>query len=508
MAQVAEIQIARDQFQAKSAQAALEAEVHRQGRLQAELSQSIARQKALEASSHGKQAERGKEVAMEKLRYAESDLQERKIHILLQAFDAILDIFQNVEVIAALLLKFTELMLDSIDVTKASTVTKRLLWGSAAVTAMLLMHSVFQATLAAVDSTKLAYQGTHGIQDIIRAFHGLMSMRSSLFWNFVSGFMIWNLLVVGSLWTNLDNDVGPDGAGIDKTDLHFGITVTGVFWALPMLWMWWTWRKTRRLFSIDSRSVLSHAREGNIDRFELALGPQSVRKAADRAEDRREHARRRGSASGSVESSPQLRPRPASWREQWAVAEERFEADAYGTARRPHERAFSDDRFDDVSRGSARQQFDEGYRATRRSREGEDRFGDYRATRRSREGEDRFDDVSRGSARQPFDDGYGTKDRFDDGYRATRRSRETASEDFDDTPYDGRRSREDRFDDGYRATRRSRERAASEDRFDDASRGTTRRSRERAASEERYDGASYGTRRSRERPPAGSFQGL
>eukprot|EP01062_Namystynia_karyoxenos_P067276 TRINITY_DN61184_c0_g1_i1.p1 TRINITY_DN61184_c0_g1~~TRINITY_DN61184_c0_g1_i1.p1 ORF type:complete len:350 (+),score=101.66 TRINITY_DN61184_c0_g1_i1:85-1134(+) len=337
MANLAGLQIAQGKFGAHAAQADLEAEVHRQGQLQAELAQSIARQKATEAEVKKVEAERGKDVAKQQLRYADSVLQENKIHLLLQGFDAILHVFRSVETTSALLLGFTDKMSHSVDMTHAHTLTKQVNWAASMLTSMLLVHSVFAATLAAVDGTKLAYQGTRGLRDVTQAFHGLMGLRSSIFWNFVAAFISWTFLLIGAIFVHLDNDVEDGKAGLDHVDIVYGCSVGVVFWFFPVVRMWWTYRRTRSLFAIDHDVWLEQVRQGDIDYFELDLGPQSIRKAAHKSSERREWMeRRRSGASGAGSESSAAPARrgnsPASWTQLWQDGEDRW---AQSSGQRP-----------------------------------------------------------------------------------------------------------------------------------------------------------------------------
>eukprot|EP01065_Artemidia_motanka_P032892 TRINITY_DN39870_c0_g1_i1.p1 TRINITY_DN39870_c0_g1~~TRINITY_DN39870_c0_g1_i1.p1 ORF type:complete len:749 (+),score=47.24 TRINITY_DN39870_c0_g1_i1:54-2249(+) len=283
MANVAAFQIAQDKFEAQSTQAKLERDVDTRKAQQAELGRSVASQKALQSQLGRTQADRGRNIALEQIRWTEAEFEDQKIQILLQGFDAIMSIFHNIQSTAAVMMGFTATVFDSVDVTNCTLLTKYVLWSLCITTVILLVHSVFVATLCMVDGAKLAYQGTRGLADVTRAFHGLMGRRSEVFWNFISGFVSFNVLVVFVVWAKLDDQV--DGSLTDS-DYIYGACVSAVAWMFPVARMIQSHIKVRRRFKIDkSRARESVFGDVNVKAsdFELDVGPQSIRRMAEHA---------------------------------------------------------------------------------------------------------------------------------------------------------------------------------------------------------------------------------
>eukprot|EP01062_Namystynia_karyoxenos_P074400 TRINITY_DN71285_c0_g1_i1.p1 TRINITY_DN71285_c0_g1~~TRINITY_DN71285_c0_g1_i1.p1 ORF type:complete len:374 (+),score=123.76 TRINITY_DN71285_c0_g1_i1:102-1223(+) len=309
MALAQNVQIARDKFLSQTEQAQLHGRVAEQAQVQAELHRSQASQRAVEATLGQQQAVHGQEIAAAQNLWETQEFEEKKIAVLLQGFTALSKIFHNITYTAAIIMGFSASMFVKEKISNTPKTMKFIFWGLAMITIILFIHSVFVASLAITDGTKLAYQGTRGLEDVKRAFHGLMARRSEIFWNYMAGFISFLLFLIYAIWMKLDQTQGPGGS-ITTGGFFFGGTLSLVAWFVPLVRMVIAFRSTRSAFKIDydfatedfsdalgpERLVLGLDMH---DPFARALGPQSLRRLED--------ARERGGVQGRGSASPRRR---------------------------------------------------------------------------------------------------------------------------------------------------------------------------------------------------------
>eukprot|EP00665_Eupelagonemidae_sp_cell47_P007255 gene7255-6877_t len=231
--------------------AALHAEVQRQAQLQAELRRARATEAALVAALKKSQEEQRKEIADQDFRFASSHLQEQKLDILLQGFEAISGVFNNLAFTSAVMMGFASSMYVLQQVDNCRREMKYIFWSLALLTIKLLVQAVFVSTLSITDSTKLCFQGTRGQDDVRRAFHGLMAQRSEVFYNFIGGFVTFILLYVFLVWVKIEQDSSERLENDDYDVYIFGVILSIVGWFIPVLRMARAYRMTRRQFKID-----------------------------------------------------------------------------------------------------------------------------------------------------------------------------------------------------------------------------------------------------------------
>eukprot|EP01065_Artemidia_motanka_P025741 TRINITY_DN30703_c0_g1_i1.p1 TRINITY_DN30703_c0_g1~~TRINITY_DN30703_c0_g1_i1.p1 ORF type:complete len:449 (+),score=54.80 TRINITY_DN30703_c0_g1_i1:57-1403(+) len=289
MATTATHDIQRDRYAASASQAALAAEISRHRQLQDEFHKARATQAAICAQLNRVQAERKQEIADQDFRFAGTHYDEQRIDILLQGFNAISHVLNNISYTSAVVMGFASTMfvLQRVDNTRREL--KYVFWTLALLTIKFHVQAVFVATLAVTDSTKLCYQGTKGREDVERAFHGLMAQRSDVFWNFMGGFIAFIVLTVFLVWVKIEQDTNTE---ISDDLLWYGATLTVVSWLVPVARLARSYRATRRSFKIDysdnfveesvddSDDEIAHGQE--VDGLQLAVGPQSLRRKAER----------------------------------------------------------------------------------------------------------------------------------------------------------------------------------------------------------------------------------
>eukprot|EP01065_Artemidia_motanka_P001914 TRINITY_DN1088_c0_g2_i1.p1 TRINITY_DN1088_c0_g2~~TRINITY_DN1088_c0_g2_i1.p1 ORF type:complete len:487 (+),score=147.49 TRINITY_DN1088_c0_g2_i1:73-1461(+) len=252
MASAAGYQIAREKYQAQASQASLQADIRRQEVMQAELQRAQHTQQALESQIARSQAEAETRIAQERLRFYESDFAQSKVHILLQGFQAVSSIFHNISWTAALIMGATAQMFLKEKVDDTGLALTYTFWAVGLLTLVMLVHSIFVASLSLTDATKLAYQGTRGIDDIRRAFHGLMKRRGEVFWNFVAGFCCFNCLVLLTVWAKLDAREGI-GSHIGQSSAIYGASVTAGYLLIPAMRMYCSFRSIREEFEVKQK---------------------------------------------------------------------------------------------------------------------------------------------------------------------------------------------------------------------------------------------------------------
>ena len=86
-------------------------------------------------------------------------------------------------------------------------------------------HCAALTVLLSLCCSRGGVQGTRGICDVKRAFHGLLARRSEIFWHFVAGFCLFLLVFLALLWVKLDEAIGSDEANTTMY-LLFGGAVT------------------------------------------------------------------------------------------------------------------------------------------------------------------------------------------------------------------------------------------------------------------------------------------
>eukprot|EP01065_Artemidia_motanka_P010833 TRINITY_DN15808_c0_g1_i1.p1 TRINITY_DN15808_c0_g1~~TRINITY_DN15808_c0_g1_i1.p1 ORF type:complete len:461 (+),score=99.53 TRINITY_DN15808_c0_g1_i1:87-1469(+) len=244
-------QIQRDKYSAHASQAGLLTEVQQRSQLRAELRKSQSTQEAVSASMLRSQAEHESEIAAQQLRTARWHLEERRISILLQGFHSIIGVMGYMSFTSAIVTGFASSMfiLQRVDNTPRSV--RWTYWALSMITIKLLVHCVFVTAVGITSSTKLCYQGTLGKADVERSYHGLMSLSSEVFWDFIAGFVAFLLLVVFALWVKLEeNTPGDPGPTSDV----YGSLVSVVVWCVPVIRMIRTYRSVRQEFRIDYSS--------------------------------------------------------------------------------------------------------------------------------------------------------------------------------------------------------------------------------------------------------------
>eukprot|EP00756_Hemistasia_phaeocysticola_P045025 Hpha_TRINITY_DN18798_c0_g1::TRINITY_DN18798_c0_g1_i1::g.47560::m.47560 len=312
MALVASLQIEVQKYASQASQSGSLGEVQRQTQLQAALQLNRATQGAVDARVKRTQAEHGSEVAGQQLRYAWWHYEQKKVDILLQGFHSIVGVFGNISFTSAIVMGFASTMFILQRMNNTSRMYKYVYWTLSMLAIKLLVHSVFCSLLATTDGTKLCYQGTQGQRDVMRAFHGLLALRSRIFWEFVAGFVAFLVLVVFGLWVKLEQDV--DGTGnIPASSIVYGVAVSLFVWVVPVVRMFLTYRSVRRTFRItyDRYSPLAgtilddNQKKGAArpSQFELAVGPQSLRRLAEKQQSPNASPRSMVHSAGGADTS-------------------------------------------------------------------------------------------------------------------------------------------------------------------------------------------------------------
>eukprot|EP00756_Hemistasia_phaeocysticola_P057046 Hpha_TRINITY_DN33681_c0_g1::TRINITY_DN33681_c0_g1_i1::g.43337::m.43337 len=252
MASAAGYQIAKEKYQAQASQAGLQADIRGQEVFQAELQRSQHTQQALEAQIAKSQAEAETRIAQERLRFYESDFAQSKVSILLQGFHAISAVFHLIAWTAALIMGSVAQMFNKEKVDATGDALTYVFWVVALCALVMLVHCIFVASLSLTDATKLAYQGTKGIDDIRRAFHGLMKRRGEVFWNFMIGFMMFNCEIILTVWVKLDTRDGVgSSSNLSNKSYIFGSVVTALYILIPGIRMIVAFCSIRSEFKVD-----------------------------------------------------------------------------------------------------------------------------------------------------------------------------------------------------------------------------------------------------------------
>jgi len=294
MALVQNVHIARDKYSSKATQAQLHQDVQEKAQTAAELNRARANQRAMEAALGRQQAVRGQEIAQAQYEYEGQEFQERKIDVLLQGFTALGKIFHNITYTAAIIMGFAASVFVKEKIDHTYKYTKLIFWSLAMCTIILFVHAVFVASLAIIDGTKLAYQGTRGLDDVRRAFHGLMARRSEVFWNYMAGFVSFLVLLIFAVWCKLDQATG-EGGRMTTGNFAYGGMLSFIAWFVPIVRMVIAFREVRHTFRIDYSGITKKLDQDNLasaldvkDDFSRSLGPQSVRRREEAKAGRRE----------------------------------------------------------------------------------------------------------------------------------------------------------------------------------------------------------------------------
>eukprot|EP00756_Hemistasia_phaeocysticola_P047013 Hpha_TRINITY_DN20898_c0_g1::TRINITY_DN20898_c0_g1_i1::g.85604::m.85604 len=277
MATSATLAIQRDRYASLCSQAIQDAEVQKYAQLQAELQKARATQQAAHNLLRRKQAEREKEIADQDGRLATMELDQQRLDIFLQGFAAISEVLNNISYTSAVVMGFASMSFVIQATDNTGREIRYLFWGLALLCIKFLVHSVFLATLAVTDATKLCYQGTKGQDDVRNAFHGLMALRSDVFWNFMLGFITFIVLMVCLVWVKIEQDTAERPIPTDL--IGCGIVISVVGWFVPVVRLVRSFRSTRRAFRIEYDAPAPGSDEPG--ELELAVGPQSLRKRAE-----------------------------------------------------------------------------------------------------------------------------------------------------------------------------------------------------------------------------------
>eukprot|EP01065_Artemidia_motanka_P021435 TRINITY_DN2561_c0_g1_i1.p1 TRINITY_DN2561_c0_g1~~TRINITY_DN2561_c0_g1_i1.p1 ORF type:complete len:365 (+),score=106.92 TRINITY_DN2561_c0_g1_i1:108-1202(+) len=291
MALAQNVQIAREKYSSQAHQSDLIAAVERQAGLRAGLCEAQATQRILEAKLKRQQAVRGQEIALQDFKYHGQDFEGKKITILLQGFRALTHIYRNIMYTSALFMGSAAAMLCKSKVNNALVPVRFVLWGLGLAAITVFTQVLYMAALSITDSTKLAFQGTKATDDVERAFHGLIAMRSEVFWTYVAGCMVFMVQVNFVVWGKLDNDAGSQAGKHDFTrdEFTFGVVLSCCLWAIFTARMTLAFRWTRRTFKLDYDGATfnlphEHGAEALVhhldmaDDFSVSLGPQTLRK--------------------------------------------------------------------------------------------------------------------------------------------------------------------------------------------------------------------------------------
>eukprot|EP01062_Namystynia_karyoxenos_P040598 TRINITY_DN2958_c3_g1_i1.p1 TRINITY_DN2958_c3_g1~~TRINITY_DN2958_c3_g1_i1.p1 ORF type:complete len:400 (+),score=94.62 TRINITY_DN2958_c3_g1_i1:92-1201(+) len=311
MALSQEFQIAHGKFDAHSKQATLLGEVQKSHALQSDLKKAIASQQVLDSMISRQQAVHRQEMEHAKYLWAGQELEQRKIGVALQGFTALTQIYHNISYTSALLMGFTAGTMAKTNLPHSSHGLRYAFISVCLLAEACFIHGLFVAALANVDGTKLAYQGTKGIADITRAFHGLVQLRSGIFWSYVAGFMGYTMSLNATVIVFAAEDharsLGPDnvssGLHFDKEQWRYLIILTGCAWSFFVTRLVWCFCNTRRIFrmdydmssdpDLDGAEAVAHCLDLRDD-FSIQLGPQSLRRG---------HQRRRSSDQSSPQGS-------------------------------------------------------------------------------------------------------------------------------------------------------------------------------------------------------------
>eukprot|EP01065_Artemidia_motanka_P001913 TRINITY_DN1088_c0_g1_i1.p2 TRINITY_DN1088_c0_g1~~TRINITY_DN1088_c0_g1_i1.p2 ORF type:complete len:322 (+),score=134.61 TRINITY_DN1088_c0_g1_i1:70-966(+) len=239
--------IAHEKYSARNAEAELQAEIRRQQMLQRELQRSQHTQQALEQQLARGQAEAEQQIAREKLRWFESDFAQKKVHVMLQGLHTFSTIFHSVHWTAALIAGFATQLFVREKTDQAATWLVYVYWTTCLCSVTLLVHSIFVSTMSVTDATTLAYQGTDGLEDVKRAFQGLMRRRWDVYWNFLAGFIVFNCCNVLTIWLKLDQLEGP-GTHLSSRAIVYGAIMSGMYLLIPVARMFVSYSRVRKLF--------------------------------------------------------------------------------------------------------------------------------------------------------------------------------------------------------------------------------------------------------------------
>eukprot|EP00756_Hemistasia_phaeocysticola_P044717 Hpha_TRINITY_DN18508_c0_g1::TRINITY_DN18508_c0_g1_i1::g.195128::m.195128 len=287
MATAATYRIQEDKYSASAEQALLKGEVQRQAQLRAQLEESIARQGALNSQLKQSQSVREQAIAREQGRYVATKYAEKKIDILRQGFTEISHVYNNISHTAAWAMKAVIFFYLRQHTDQVQRHLKYAYWALGLLCVMLLVHVQVIGLIAVLDGTKLTYQGPNGEADVRRAFQGMMSMRSHIFWHFMCGYIVFLILILVTVWVKFEQDmVGPTGFNLDDhMDLYvYGWTVSVLGWCIPMIRMARSYRQVRGSFRDDyKKELVEQVKRGDASiigdtAFVSAIAPLSVQK--------------------------------------------------------------------------------------------------------------------------------------------------------------------------------------------------------------------------------------
>eukprot|EP01062_Namystynia_karyoxenos_P045169 TRINITY_DN334_c0_g5_i1.p1 TRINITY_DN334_c0_g5~~TRINITY_DN334_c0_g5_i1.p1 ORF type:complete len:497 (+),score=77.21 TRINITY_DN334_c0_g5_i1:76-1566(+) len=315
-------QVAKEKYEAQARQSLLLEAIQKTHALRADLHKAIASQQSLESMLGRQQAVHRQEVEHAKYSFATQDLEQGKLTIALQGYSAMTKVFGNITYTAALLIGFTS---GNFATANDMHVHMRLRYAFMIIclTAFTLFtYVIYVSMLANVDGTKLAYQGTKGISDVTRAFHGLMSMRSEIFWSYVCGCVGYTLMMNADIFVMTAEDHAVAQGATDRAAsgvylkdeqwfyLAFLTTIAWAFFVTRMVLCFFSIRRTFRLEydwsgdpALDGAASVAHHLDLSDD-FSVELGPQSLRHT--------QHGRRASASStprGSSDPRSSLSPR-------------------------------------------------------------------------------------------------------------------------------------------------------------------------------------------------------
>lgn len=251
MASAGLYQIAREKYAATSTKAALQNEVQQKREVKEKIARSQAQQEET-TMQIGRGIQKHKEqIAQQKLRWTESDFAENKLEILLHGFESIAAIYRTIIATSALVMGTTGTLFRNQAVDQAGDVFRYVFWSAGLIVILMMLHCVYVASIAIIYATELAYQGTGGIEDIHRAFKGLMRRKDPLFSTFLAGALMFICLVAVTLWVKLDVDSG-DGPSFEDSLIVFGVIVTVIYVTVPMANMGCTYWGIRKHFRVKT----------------------------------------------------------------------------------------------------------------------------------------------------------------------------------------------------------------------------------------------------------------
>eukprot|EP01062_Namystynia_karyoxenos_P056109 TRINITY_DN47058_c0_g1_i1.p1 TRINITY_DN47058_c0_g1~~TRINITY_DN47058_c0_g1_i1.p1 ORF type:complete len:666 (+),score=224.59 TRINITY_DN47058_c0_g1_i1:113-1999(+) len=242
--------VAEGKFMQSATIADKHGEQSRKGISQAKLRESEENQGALVAGIERTQDEWRAEIAMQRIYYAEADFEEQKVLVLLQGIRAISSVYHQYAWIAGVCLGSVAREFTGSSADRVHEGHRWAFWTFSMVGIFVLMRVILKSKFIVLLGTELAFQGTMGITDVRRAFHGVLQNRGHVFWWLLGGFVIFNLQILYLVYIELHEGSDLSVLRTMSTRAYvYGAFLFVFVWAVTAVRMWLSWRSARKDFA-------------------------------------------------------------------------------------------------------------------------------------------------------------------------------------------------------------------------------------------------------------------